>query len=157
MLWNPTSYLQSCIQIEAELALSLFQLQICIFKVLSTSTWSATAVQIFYFDVCWHAIKQIIWILACFGVIQHSFLEVGEQGMQGRKGGGAICNLSAGPVMYSCGLDGHSQRCVLLLSVPWHSGHFNPQFLLTGTPQPATMCYSFTATLVFIISTARPH
>lgn len=88
MLWNPTSYLQSCIQIEAELALSLFQLQICIFKVLSTSTWSATAVQIFYFDVCWHAIKQIIWILACFGVIQHSFLEVGEQGMQGRKGGG---------------------------------------------------------------------
>lgn len=68
-----------------------------------------------------------------------------------------ICSLSAGTVMYSCGLSGHSRGCVLLLSVPWHSGPFNPQFLLTGTPQPATMCYLFTATLVFIISAARPH
>lgn len=70
---------------------------------------------------------------------------------------GPICDLSAGPVMYCCGLDSHSQGCVLLLSVPWHSGHFNPQSLLTGTPQPATVRYSFTATLVFIISAARPH
>lgn len=70
---------------------------------------------------------------------------------------GPICDLSAGPVMYSCGLNGHTQGCVLLLTVPWHSGHFNPQSLLTGTPQPATMRYSFTATLVFIISAARPH
>lgn len=37
-----------------------------------------------------------------------------------------ICSLSAGPVMYSCGLSGHSQDCVLLLSVPWHSGPLQP-------------------------------
>jgi len=70
---------------------------------------------------------------------------------------GPICDLSAGRLMYRCGLDGRSQGCVLLLSVPWHSGHFNPQSLLTGTPQPATVRYSFAATLVFIISAARPH
>lgn len=38
-----------------------------------------------------------------------------------------------------------------------HGGTSAPQTLLTGTPQPTTLHYSFTATLVFIISAARPH
>lgn len=65
-----------------------------------------------------------------------------------------MCDLSAGR---GCGPEGHSQSRALLLAVRGFGGHFKPRFLLTGTPQPATMCYSFTATLVFIISAARPH
>lgn len=51
-------------------------------------------------------------------------VQVGEQSILGYVG--AICNLSAGPLMDYCMLDEHSLNCMLLLTVPWHSGHFKP-------------------------------
>lgn len=164
MLWNPTTYLQTCIQIEtAEWVLNQFQfygwqyIRHAIWKGFQHRAcppeaplyWDVLLCRLLTNDKTDNLDIKMLW-----GNPAHNFLELEEEGTRRREAHlRPVCR--SGDVWLWAGQP--QSGCVLLLSVPWHTGYFNPESLLTGTSQPATMRYSFTATLVFIISAARPH
>lgn len=116
MLWSPTTYLQTCIQIGV---LDRFQFY----------GWQYVSETLFLrrarppeAPLCWDVLALGLSTSDKTDNLDISMLwgDPSYISWQGRwracEDVGPICNLSAGPVMYGCGLDGHS-RAVCCCSV----------------------------------------